>query len=304
MPDKDAMLVFDRSLLRQRRNRVAARLPAHDFLFREAADRLADRLMDVTRTFPTALDLGSRTGLLGEILAGRGGIETLIQAELSHAMLRQAPGLRVVADAELLPFAPGSFDLVISVLDLHWVNDLPGSLAQVNRALKPDGMFLACMLGGETLTELRQSLLLAESELEGGVSPRLSPLIDLPDAAMLLQRTNFALPVVDVETITVTYDNALRLMHDLRGMGEANAVLARRRTPTRRATMLRAAALYQERFGMADGRIPATFQIVMLTGWHPHQSQQKPLRPGEARTRLAAALETTELSAGEKAKPS
>jgi len=295
------MNVFDRRLVRLHRERAAARLEEHDFLFREVAARLVDRLADTTKRYSQALDLGCHDGVLGRLLAKRDRVDRIVEVDLSHGMVERAGKRSAVADEEMLPFADGSFDLVLSNLSLHWVNDLPGTLIQVLRVLKPDGLFLAAMLGGETLHELRVSLLEAEIELEGGASPRMSPLTDVRDAGGLLQRAGFSLPVVDRDEIMVTYPNALALMHDLRGMGETNAVHARRRGLCRRATMLRAIALYEERFANADGRIPATFQIVYLTGWTPHASQQQPLRPGTARLRLADALESEEIPAGEAA---
>jgi len=195
-----------------------------------------------------------------------------------------------VADPELLPFADAGFDLVASVLALHWAADLPGVLVQLRRALKPDGLLLAAMLGGQTLVELRTALFEAELEEEGGVSPRVSPSIALGDAAALLQRAGFALPVADSETITVSYAGLPALLRDLRGMGETNALGARRRNFTRRATLARAALIYAERFGEADGRIPATFEVLFLCGWAPHPSQPKPLPRGSATTRLVDAF--------------
>jgi len=295
------MQVFDRRAVRAHRDRAAPGMPGHDFLFREAADRLADRLLDFKRAFPRALDLGCRGGILAEVLRGRGGIEVLVQADLSLAMARGARGLCLVADEEALPFAPESFDLVLSVLDLHWVNDLPGTLLQIRRCLKPDGLFLASMLGGDTLSELRDVLLAAEAEVEGGASPRISPFAELRDAGALLQRAGFALPVADSERIAVTYADALALMRDLRGMGESNAIYERRRSFSRRATLARAAALYAERHAPVPGRIEASFEVLTLTGWRPHESQQQPLRPGSARNRLATKLGSSEQSAGEKA---
>ncbi len=295
------MNVFDRRLVRLHRERAAPGLAAHDFLLREIAERLADRLADTTRRFPRALDLGCHAGELARALAGRGGVDELVQLELSHAMARRAGGLAVIADEEALPFAAASFDLVLSNLALHWVNDLPGALLQLRRALRPDGLLLAAMLGGETLRELRAALLEAELECQGGAGPRVSPFADVADGGALLQRAGFALPVVDRDEIIVTYPDALTLMRELRGMGESNAVQARRRGFSRRATILRAAALYAERFARADGRIPATFQVIYLTGWAPHETQPKPLRPGSARQRLATALGAEERPAGDKA---
>ena len=293
----DAMNVFDRGAIRMHRDRAAARLDAHDFLLREVGERLADRLDDIRRTFPLALDLGCHSGQLARLIGPRGGIETLINCDLSRAMAAIAPAPAVVADEEFLPFGNGNFDAVMSLLSLHWVNDLPGALHQIRMALKPDGLFLAAMLGGETLRELRRALMEAESATEGGVSPRVSPFADVRDAGGLLQRAGFALPVVDTETIQVRYPNPLKLMADLRGMGESNATRHRRKTTSRRATLMNAAARYAETFGDASG-IPATFQILYLTAWAPDPSQQQPLRPGSAKSRLADALGSREVATG------
>jgi NADH dehydrogenase [ubiquinone] 1 alpha subcomplex assembly factor 5 len=301
----DAMDLFDRRLLRQRRNRAAAGLAAHDFLFREAGERVADRLLDIRRRFPCALDLGCRTGLLAEILGARGGIEHLIGCEPSPLMAARARSLMplVVGEEEFLPFAEGSFDLVLSLLNLHWVGDLPGALLQIRQALRPDGLFLGVMFGLGTLAELRDCLLQAESEIHGGAGPRVSPFAELRDAAGLLMRAGFALPVADAETLSVTYPDALALMRDLRGMGETNALSARPRHFAGRELFARAAALYAERHGNAQGRVPAQFQLLFLTGWRPHESQQSPLRPGSARHRLAEALGAVEQPAGDRARP-
>ena len=296
-------VVFDRRLVRRHRARAALHFADHDFLFAEIGERLLDRLDDVTHRFPLALDLGCRQGLLGRLLKGRGGIRHLMQCDLSGAMLRHARGFGPVvqADEEVLPFKEESLDLVLSNLSLHWVNDLPGALIQINRALKPDGLFLAAIFGGSTLAELRECLTEAELAETGGISPRVSPFADLRDAAGLLQRAGFALPVADAETITVTYPDMMKLMADLRAMGENNAVLQRLKRPTRRAVLARAAALYAARHRVEGGRIKATFQILFLTGWAPHDSQQKPMRRGSAKARLADALGAVEGSAGEKA---
>jgi SAM-dependent methyltransferase len=209
-------------------------------------------------------------------------------------------GVDIVADEEALPFADQSLDLVISLLSLQTVNDLPGVLIQVRRALKPDGLFLGALLGGDTLAELRDSFAAAEAEVEGGVSPRVAPFADVRELGALLQRAGFALPVADVDRIVVRYASPFALMDDLRRMGETNLLNERRRAPLRRATLLRMAAIYAERFADADGKVRATFDIVWLSGWAPHESQQQPLRPGSARTRLADALGTREIPAGEK----
>jgi len=264
----DELSLFDRHLLRRRRDRAAARLAEHDFLLREAGERLADRLSDVRRQFPLALDLGCRDGLLAGILAGRGGIERLIRTDPSLVMARRVQGPAVVAEEEALPFAAESFDLVLSLLNLHWVGDLPGALLQIRQALKPGGLFLGVMFGLGTLGELRDCLLAAESELRGGAGPRISPFADLRDAAGLLQRAGFALPVADAERLTVTYPDAIALMRDLRGMGEANALAARPRGFAGRELFAQAAALYAERHADAEGRIPACFQLIFLTGWN------------------------------------
>jgi SAM-dependent methyltransferase len=306
----DPTIVFDRRAVRRHRDRAARRLTQHDFLFKEAATRLVERLDDVNRRFPLALELGAHGGILAAQIAERGGIETLVRCDLSPDMLRTKCSKQlgrvcpaVATDEEWLPFGSGTFDLVISCLSLHWVNDLPGALIQIRRCLKPDGMFLAAIFGGDTLAELRSALLEAEIAESGGAGPRVSPFADVGDAGALLQRAGFALPVVDADTITVTYKNALDLMRDLRGMGEANAVAERRRTFTRRSTILRAAAIYADRHADSSHRIPATFQVLTLTGWAPHGDQPRPLRPGSATHRLAAALGTDEIRTGDKTSP-
>lgn len=296
----DPLLVFDRATLRQRRERAARHWDRHSFLKREIAERLVDRLADVRRTFPLALDLGSHGDEVATALGGHKLVEQLVRTDLGPGFASRARGPAVVADEEFLPFASGHFDLVLSAMDLHWVNDLPGTLIQIARILKPDGLFLGAMLGGATLWQLRQALTTAESEIDGGLSPRVSPFADLRDAAGLLQRAGFALPVADSETIEVEYDNALALMRDLSGMGESNLVAERRRGVTRRATLMRAAELYGERFSLPSGRVAASFEVLYLHGWAPHASQPKPLKPGGAAQRLADALGTSEMSAGEK----
>jgi len=262
------IFMFDRRAWRLHRDR-AVRTGCVDFLHTEVADRLIDRLDDVPRQFRVALDLGAHNGALLHALERRPGIEQVVAVDPSLAFLARLDGMRVAADPDLVPFGDGRFDLEVSALALHWAGDLPGALIQLRRALKPGGLFLAAMLGGGTLVELRTVLLEAELIEEGGASPRVSPTAELADVAALLLRAGFAMPVADAEKITVTYRDALALMRDLRGMGETNALAARRRTPLRRATLARAAALYAERFGLPDGRIPATFEILFLTGWAP-----------------------------------
>ena len=301
-------IVFDRAAVRAHRDRAAARLADHDFLFVEAAQRLVDRLGDVNRRFTRALDLGCHGGELARALAAAEGhgVETLVQSDLSAAMVRAAAGFgrhSVVGDEEALPFAAGCFDLVLSALSLHWVNDLPGTLVQIRRCLKPDGLFLAAMFGAGTLGELRNALFRAEVAEEGGAGPRVSPFVEVAEAGALLQRAGFTLTVADADTIEVTYADASALMRELRGMGEANAMAERRNTFTRRHTMARAEAAYAESFAAFEGRVRARFEIVTLTGWAPDPSQPKPLQPGSARTRLADALGTVERSAGDTARP-
>jgi SAM-dependent methyltransferase len=288
-------VIFDRALIRARRSRAAALGPA-TFLLDRVADEFADRLAAVMRRFDLAADVGTPTDAVRKALKKLGSIGTVIGSgtELGDEQKSTA------ADEEALPFRDASLDLVVSGLALQFVNDLPGVLVQIRRALKPDGLLLAALLGGETLTELRQSFASAESEVEGGASPRVAPFADLRELGALLQRAGFALPVTDVDRITVRYDTVFDLMHDLRRMGATNALSARRRTPLRRATLQRLAEIYAERFADGDGRLRATFEIVWLSGWAPHPDQQKPLQPGSAKTRLADALGTQEISAGEK----
>jgi SAM-dependent methyltransferase len=301
----DPLLVFDRAVLRRRRARASRHWGEHSFLKREIAERLVERLDDVRRRFPLALDLGCHgdeiAGALGTRLGKAGSVEWLVRADLDHAFACGAPGPAIVADEENLPFATGRFDLVLSAMCLHWVNDLPGTLIQIGRILRPDGLFLGAMLGGSTLWQLREALAAAESEVEGGLSPRVSPFAELGDAAGLLQRAAFALPVADSETIDVEYDNALALMRELNAMGESNLIVERRRSLSRRSTLLRAAQIYGERFSLPSGRVKASFEVLYLHGWAPHESQPKALRPGTAGRRLADALGTAERSAGEKA---
>jgi SAM-dependent methyltransferase len=287
-----APLVFDRALLRARRRRAVA-LGAEMFLLDRAAEELAERLAVVLRRFDLAVDLGTPGDALTRSLAGSPKVGTLLAAE-PDPWLRGA-GLAVAADAEALPFADGSLDLVVSALALQAVNDLPGTIVQVRRALKADGLFLAVLFGGATLTELRQSFAEAETECDGGVSPRVAPFADVRDMGSLLQRAGLALPVTDVDRFTVRYPSPLALMADLRRMGATNPLVERRRVPLRRATLMRMAEIYAARFSDPDGRVRATFEFVWLSGWAPHESQPQPLKPGSAKARLADALGTTEV---------
>jgi SAM-dependent methyltransferase len=290
--------IFDRTLLRVRQHR-ARTAGAATFLLDHVALELAERLAAVLRKFEVAVDLGTPTDALRRALAGS-AIGTLIAAEPAAAALDRAFP-RVAADDEALPFADASLDLVVSALALHWVNDLPGTLVQIRRALKPDGLLLAAMLGGDTLMELREAFAAAESEIEGGLSPRVAPFADLRELGALMQRAGFALPVVDSDRLTVRYDSAFALLRDLRAMGATNVLTERQRVPLKRATLLRMAEIYAERFSDPDGRVRATFEIAWLSGWSPHASQQKPLKPGSAAQRLADALGAKEIPAGDKA---
>jgi SAM-dependent methyltransferase len=283
-----APLVFDRALVRRRLARALTGAYA-DFLVARAAKDLEERLATVLRTFPLALDVGTPTRAAVSALGGKA--ETIVR--LSPV---PEPGA-ALGDEERLPFAGERFDLAVSLLALQSVNDLPGSLLQIRRVLKPDGLFLGCLLGGSTLTELRQVFTQAEAEIEGGASPRVAPFADVRELGSLLQRAGFALPVADSELVRVRYADPFALMRDLRAMGFTNALRDRRRTSLRRTTLLRAASLYRDRFADPDGRIPATFELVWLSGWAPHESQQKPLPPGSARMRLADALGVEERGA-------
>lgn len=274
-PPNAAPILFDRALLRARQAR-ALKQGAETFLLDRVAVEMDERLHAVLRAFASGVDIATPGSGLSNAVAARVGA-------LTHIDVPDAEG-------EGLGLAPESLDLVISALGLHFVNDLPGVMAQIRRALKPDGLLLAAMLGGDTLTELRQSFAAAEAELEGGISPRVAPSADLRDIGALLQRAGFALPVTDVDRVVVRYDSAFALMQDLRKMGATNVLVERRRAPLRRATLLRMAQIYSERFADPDGRIRATFEIIWLSGWAPHDSQQKPLKPGSAKASLAEAV--------------
>ncbi len=268
--------IFNRSRVKQHQSRALA--SPEDFLLRAVLERLTDRLCDIARTFPVALDLGSG-GLLREYLPESAAIERLISIG--------PPKADVLADEELLPFADNSFDLIIGGATLHWVNDLPGLLVQIRRALKPDGLFLAMMPGGETLSELRASFEAAEMKQSGGISPRISPFLDIRDAGGLLQRAGFALPVVDSEQIEVLYTHPLKLLHDLRRMGQTNALLQSRKGFTPCSLMMAMADYYMEHFPAEDGRVRASFELLTLTAWKPHVSQQQPARRGSGKVNMA-----------------
>jgi SAM-dependent methyltransferase len=266
-------MLFDRALLRARLNRARRGGPV-TFLLDRVAEDMEERLQAVTRNFSDVADIWTPGELLRKPVTDR-----------FKSIARIEPD-----DTETLPLPPESLDLAVSALAFQFVNDLPGALAQIRRALRPDGLLLAAMLGGDTLTELRQSFAEAEAECEGGVSPRVAPFADLRDVGALLQRAGFALPVTDVDDVVVRYDNVFGLMADLRRMGGTNIMIERRRTPTRVATMMRMAQIYSQRFSDPDGRIYATFDVIWLSGWAPHESQPKPLRPGSAKASLEAAV--------------
>ncbi len=288
--------VFDRALQKRRLARAKAR-GAEDFLLLRVVEDMAARRDATLRPFPRVLDLGTpgpqAAAMLAQRPQGNIGERTILRA----APVPETADPRwqtVVVDEESLPFAAESFDLAISALALQWVNDLPGVLLQIRRALAPDGLFLACLMGGQTLQELRAVFAQAEEEITGGASPRVAPFADLRDMGALLQRAGFALPVTDIDTVTVRYADIFALMADLRAMGATNVLVHRLKKPLRRAALLRAAEIYAQQFCDPDGRIRATFEIVWLSGWAPHESQQKPLKPGSARMRLADALGKTE----------
>jgi NADH dehydrogenase [ubiquinone] 1 alpha subcomplex assembly factor 5 len=290
----DPSQLFDRQLLQRRRARMAASAARHDFLLKHAADDLIDRLSLIRRTFRTAAVVGADLGHMAHRLSREQGLATVITTDPVASLLRQCVAPIVVADTEAFPFANGTLDLVLAPLSLQSVNDLPGAFAQIRHALKPDGLFLAAFVGGQTLQELRQSLLEAESETTGGASPRIHPAVDVREIGHLLQRTGFALPVVDSDSITVTYASPIALMHELRGMGATNVLAQRSRLALRRSTLFRACDIYANRYSDDKGRIRATFEIVTLTAWVPHESQQTPLKPGSANQRLVDGLKTTQ----------
>ena len=288
-PGKPVEPIFDHAEAVRRKKR-ALRIAASgaDFLMRHAAEDLGDRLSSVQRRFDNAATLFSMTPATAEALMASGKVGATIRVEADKALLDGSNTL--VAAAETVPFAPESLDLIASLYDLHTLNDVPGMLVQIRQALKPDGLFLGCMAGAGTLGELREALLIAETELTGGASPRVFPMADVRDAGALLQRARFALPVADHETVTVRYDSMFALMHDLRAMGVTNSLIARSRRPTPKALFLRAAEIYAERFSDPDGRVRATFSTIWMSGWAPHASQQKPARRGSATVSLAKIL--------------
>jgi SAM-dependent methyltransferase len=293
VPEIQPPLLFDRALLAQRLERALRAAPANpgaDFLLRRAAEELGDRLSLVRRVFPVAAEVGAPGPHGAETLAARSGGGLTLRLASSPLSAGRGAYECVVGDIERLPLAEASCDLIVSLLALQHVNDLPGALIQMRRALRPDGLFIAALAGGDTLTELRQSLTFAESEILGGAAPRVAPFADVRALGGLMQRAGFALPVVDADPVVARYSDLFALMRDLRAFGATNALTLRSRKPLRRDVLLHAAAAYAERFADPDGRVRATFDIIWLTGWAPHESQPKPLKPGSATMRLADAL--------------
>ncbi|CDZ31866.1 Probable methyltransferase C20orf7-like protein [Neorhizobium galegae bv. officinalis] len=283
-------ILFDEQLVSARRRRaITAKDDNAAFLLDIAGRELADRLAVVERKFETAVELHGGTGIAAREALATGKIGTLSRVETDAAFARPGDAF-TAAPFEDVPLEPESVNLVLSPLSLHLVNDMPGTLIRIRRALKPDGLFLAAIPGSGTLQEMRDALLSAEAELTGGASPRVIPFADVRDVGALLQRAGFSLPVVDAETYTVRYDSLFPLMRDLRAMGMTNPLAGRSRVPVTRRFFVRAAELYAERYSDPDGRIRATFSIIYASGWAPHESQQKPLKPGSAKMRLVDAL--------------
>ncbi|NTF09360.1 methyltransferase domain-containing protein [Agrobacterium rubi] len=288
-------IVFDAALIEQNRKRaLRSRDDKALFLLDIAAEEIADRIAIVERHFDTAVELHGATGITAQRIKETGKVGTVTRVDIDAAFATNNEPLEI-APIEHLPLAPASANLIVSPLSLHLTNDTPGTLIQIRRALKPDGLFMAAIPGAGTLQELRDVLLSTEAELSGGASPRVIPFADVRDVGALLQRAGFALPVTDTETYTVRYDSILPLMRDLRAMGMSNPLAGRSRKPLNRRFFMRAAELYAEKYSDPDGRIRATFSIIYVSGWAPHESQQKPLKPGSAKVRLADALKTAEI---------
>jgi SAM-dependent methyltransferase len=297
----DERLLFDRKLLRERRARFAHEIAARELVLAHVAREIAERVALMLRPFPLALDLGAYHGLLGRKVAELPSVGAMIYAESVLAFAALCPRPALVCDEDVLPFKDASLNLIVSGLALHRVNDLPGALIQIRRALAPDGLFIAALLGSGALSELREALIEAEAEAQGGASPRVAPFGDVRAYGALLQRAGFALPVADAETLTVRYASPGEVMREIRALGGGNVLIARSRKPLARRTLQRAEEIYRARHGTPDGKVSASFEIVYLSGWGPDEGQQKPLKPGSAAQRLADALGTTERPAGDKA---
>jgi NADH dehydrogenase [ubiquinone] 1 alpha subcomplex assembly factor 5 len=282
------MQIFDRLHLNHTHTRSRALYADHDIIIRAVWDQIIDRLHDIKRSFQNVLVLGPR------------GADDMCQTLKIAKKIEQVTILQAISDAEILPYEPAHFDLILSAFDLHTINDLPGIMIQIRTLLKPDGVLLAAFPGGETLYELRQAMMMAELELTGGGSPRILPWMDKQQAGALLQRGKFALPVADSEKIIIEYGALQTLLHDLRGMGESNVLRARSKKPVPRSFFKRTEEIYRAAFGMENGRLPATFEILHMIGWAPAASQQQPLKPGSATSRLADILGTNEMGAGER----
>jgi NADH dehydrogenase [ubiquinone] 1 alpha subcomplex assembly factor 5 len=274
--------IFNRAAHFHNRARFSGVLARHEALFSETAAGLAERLSFVKRDFRRILEVGRRGTALSDLLTQKDSRCHVTQADFDGE--------------ERLVLPSGGFDLVVSNLSLHWMNDLPGALIQMRRALKPDGFFLAALLGGDTLYELRECLYEAEMEIRGGLTPRVSPFMDVRDGGMLLQRAGFALPVAEREKLTFSYPDIFALMRELRGMGEGNAALVREKHFAPKRLFLRAGEIYRQRYPLEEG-IQATFEILVLAGWTAHESQQQPIKPGTAEFSLAEALNVRETKA-------
>lgn len=295
---------FNRKLVRHYRARRAKAIGNYDFLINWTAENLIERLDVIKRKFPTVIQLGCRHDpRIDKALIEAAECKTLVNCDLNREIVGRHTGLPVVCDEEAFPFRQAAADMVMSSFNLHSVNDLPGALIQIRRTLKPDGLFLGAFPGGKTLHELRQSLMQAELKVTGGASPRVFPFAEKQQVGALMQRAGFALPVVDSETVTVSYKSLRALLDDIRGMGESNSLAGRPGLPVKKAVWEEAETIYHREFGDGEGRIEASFEIVFVIGWAPHETQQKPLRPGSAKIRLADALETDEKGTGEPAKP-
>ena len=280
--------IFNRSLIRSRREIIADTFPDHDFLNREISERLIDNLKDIKKSFNTVLSMN----MCDEVMQNHLSQAFVIHQDLSVNMVKSRTGSKIQCDEEFLPYKNQCLELILSCLNLHWINDLPGCLIQILRSLKPDGLFLGAVFGGGTLFELRASMLKADMEVRGGISPHISPFMDVRDAGGLMQRAGFSLPVVSTERITVTYSDAFALMKELKNMGENNALIKGFKGLTSRQLMMKVAESYHMDYACETGRIPATFDIIYLQGWAPHESQQQPLKPGSAKMALKDALGT------------